>query len=849
MKGNNLVFKTEKKKKIKIKPSKEKEIKYLVSEDKKSPFGQKKKYTVGQKVWYILKIFIFTMIGLAVCGASVLGIIIYNWTKDMPELDLTLLSGSSQSTYIYDKYGNLVTKYSGFQNKEWADYDEFPQQLIDAITCIEDKRFFEHNGIDQKRFVGAIIGQLTGGDDYGGSTITQQLIKNVYLTSEITYKRKVQELFLALKLEKELSKEEILEAYLNIIYLGGSNYGMKAAALDYFGKDLKDLSIRECAMLAGLTQNPNGYSPRNNYDAGDMTPTNDRTDTVLYVMNSEGKITEEEYNKALLEEVKLVKVEKDSELYPYPQYIEYVLDEVAEEMLKAEGGEITDMNIAYKKYSLRYGGYKIYTNLDTKIQEQLQTSASEFDFYPDTEDGNGCEVSAVVMDHAKGEIVAMIGSKDEPEAFETYNRAVYSTQPVASTLKPIAIYAPAIEKGLGTGTPILDYKIPISGYDDQADGYPGGECSTYPLTMRKTLELSHNIPAARLLMNNVGMSTSVDYLLQLGISKNHITEDALGIALGTSGITTLEMTGAYSALANKGTYIQPHAYSKVINRKDEVVLDASETVKTRKVFSEETAYMTTDMLISQVDNMDGQTAKIPDMETAGKTGTHEDKCILFAGYTHYYTSVLRISSDSYSSLYGATGSKQAAMLWKNYMEPIHKDLKNEEIIPYDSINVKEVLVCTISGQLATDCCKEMGHSKIEMYKSGTEPTDKCTMHLAVCKKTEKLASDRCYRDNMVKYITFIPEGSYLSEVPSSLLYSSIEGCTFTHPEGYCDSSHWEEEKKEDIEQDEPPTEPPVQEEIEVPNESPSALPEENDNTDDTDVNTDVSEPGNEVSHD
>ena len=866
-KKNNLVFDSNNKKTAKIKKSTidKNTLQYSKPEKKKKKVNiektksiksqnkhQKPKLTKKERLIYNVKVVLISMIGLFLSGAVIFGIIIANWMSDLPELDTSLLTQVSQSSLIYDKNGELVTTYSSYENREWASIDEVPENLKNAILAIEDHDFYNHNGIYFKRLAGAILGQITGANDYGGSTITQQLIKNVYLSSEVTYKRKAQEIVLALKLEKEMTKDEILEAYMNIIYLGGSNYGIKAAAKDYFGKSLDELTLRECAIIAGLAKNPNGYNPRKNMQKGDMTPTNERADNVLWAMHEQGKITDEEYNNALVEEVEVKESSPYSEMYPYAHFVEYVLDEVAEDLLVQEGKEATNENITYKKYAIRNGGYKIYTTLDVNAQNILQEEASTFTMYPETEDGNGTQVSAVIIDQHTGEITAMIGSKDEPTALETFNRAVDSTQPIGSIMKPIAIFAPSIEKGLSPASVVADYQSPIQGYDIN-NSYPGGTCSNSPSTMRLAVQNSHNIPAARFLMDYVGIETASDYLVRMGVNESHISKTGSGIALGTSDATTLEITGAFATLANDGTYIEPHSYRKVLNRKDEEVL-SSDTKVSRQVFKESTAWMTTDMLISEVESGSGTRAKINGITTAGKTGTHEDKCITFAGYTGYYTSVIRISSDSYSSMYNASGGNQTARLWHNYMTRIHEGLEDKQIQAKsaEELNIKQYTVCNISGNLATNACVEAGHAITDYFLEGTQPKDYCDMHIKICPYNDCLASDGCPYATVATYIS--PD-NYLYDIDHNILENSLETVVFDlrfedcwhtsyipepNPEPIApeepETSEESEIPSEEIPSEEippeeiPPEEIPPEEIPDEPSENPGETPEETDET-------------------
>ncbi len=747
--------------------------------------------TPKEKAKRVIIITICSFLGIFLSGVIILSMIIGNWLTDLPELDLSLLTDVSQTSLIYDKNKTLITSYSSYENREWANYEEIPKDLINAFVSVEDKRFFKHHGVDAKRFTGAILGQLTGQDDYGGSTITQQLIKNVYLTSEVTYKRKAQEIALAFNLERKLPKKKILEAYMNIIYLGGSNYGVKAAAKSYFNKDLDSLTTRECAMIAGLAQNPNGYNPKANFIEGDMSRTNKRTDTVLYAMYINEKLTREEYDAAMKEEVNIFTEDTIHEMYPYAHYVEYVLEEVAADLLEQEGKEVTPENLTYKKYAIRNGGYKIYTSLDPYIQETLQSTAANFDNYPKTVDGEGSNTSAVIMDHHTGEIVAMIGDKKEPIAQETFNKAVDSTQPVGSIMKPLGIFAPAIEKGASPASVVADYKTPIIGYD-ASNGYPGGVSNNYPMTMREALKISHNIPAARFLIDNVGLDTSINYLMQMGINKNHIEHNSAGIALGTSGITTLEATGAYATIANGGLYIEPHAYTIVLDKYDNPILDSKETKTQRRVFKESTAWLTADMMVDEATTGGGHRAKIKGITTAGKTGTHEDKCITFAGFTGYYTSVIRISSDNYSSMYKASGGRQTAILWNQYMSKIHEGLEDKPVQDKsaEDLGLIKVDVCNVSGKLATSACKHAGHSKPDYFVPGTEPISECDMHFAICSVTGKFASQGCWDSSSIKVITYVDSNNYLAGIDRNLLNRTLENYIDAKPRGYCDMDHF-----------------------------------------------------------
>ena len=693
-------------------------------EPEPAPVPEKKKKKKKKGKHRVLKaILAVFLLMFAIGGAAVGGYIMKN-LEDVPELDLYQLRDYSMATQLYDINGNFVAEYQANENVDWAYIDEVPQHLKDAFISIEDKRFYKHHGLDLPRFLNAVWGQLTHTSSHGGSTITQQVIKNTYLTQEVTYKRKIQEIYLALKLERELDKDQILEVYMNTIFYGDSNYGIKVAAWDYFGKTLDELTLRECAILAGLAQSPNEYNPRLNMLKGDMGPTNYRANTVLYAMHENGVITDEEYEEALNDTLVVREATSKGELYQYPAYVEYAVEDVAKALLVKEGKELTDSAIAAKKALMRQAGYRITLGIDTNIQQILQDSVATFNGYPYARDGSMVEASAVVIDQHTGRVVAMVGSREVPTEPEVLNRATDSLQPVGSSMKPLAVYAPALEEGCYPGTTVMDIKEDIPGYGIDND-YPNGPVTGGAITMREALELSHNVAAARFMLEKVGVERSFEYLLQEGFDEAHLDHTPAGLALGAVSVTTLEMAGAYATLANGGIYIQPHAYVEVLDRNGNVLLSEDDVV-TRRVFAETTAWLITDMMHTNMIGGLGVEANLRTMTCAGKTGTHEDKTITFGGYTPYYTSFLRISSDSYTSMYKPSSYFQATHLWKYYMQPIHEGLEDRPIQEKtaEELGITKYWVCLNSGNLALNSCA--GHWEYAALTNA--PTEYCSHH-------------------------------------------------------------------------------------------------------------------------
>ena len=755
------------------------------------------KLTPKQKILYGLRIFFITLTVLIMSGAAVGFLILYSWTQDMPELDTSLLQESAQSSYIYDKDGNIIAKFSSSESRSWVSIEDIPQDLIDAFISIEDIRFYEHDGVDIKRFGSAVLGQFIGAS-HGGSTITQQLIKNAYLTNEVTYKRKIQEILLAFQLESKMTKDEIMESYLNIIYFGESNYGVKSAAEDYFGKSLDKLTLKECAMLAGLVKNPNGYDPRRNmYIRDDMTTTNDRTETVLYSMLNNGYITQKEYDNAIKEEFVIKENSAATSIYSYPHFVEYVIEDVVDDLIEKEGLEDNGTNRAILEWRIRSGGYKIYTTLDSKAQEILQSSAENFDGYPTIIDKDGNpknenpEVASVIMDQKNGYIVAMIGSREEPKSYKTLNRAVVNTMPVGSAIKPLSAFASAMEQGSGTGTIGYNYAFKIEGYDLHTD-YPRGSMGTQkPLTYRQALETSSNVIPAKIICQDLGYDLSKQYLMQMGISEDSIQANGSGLALGTSGIDMLEMTAAYATIANGGVYLEPKSYVKVVDRKDNIILESKDYQIEREVFSKSTAWLLTNALESVI-SYNRYVTGAEGITTAGKSGTHEDKCSVFAAYTGYYTSVLWIGSDSYSSFDSISGARHAGVLLSEYMTKIHKKegLTDKPILEYsmDEANVVECETCTISGDLASDLCREAGCASKEYYKEGTQPKLECKMHVVkeLCRTSNSICTDSCPSWARKEVIClFIPADNYLSKITRELVRGTFPEAIFEDEVSYC----------------------------------------------------------------
>ena len=735
---------------------------------------------------------------LAVAGALV-GIA-KAYVDTAPTLDLAALNAQDKTSFIYDSAGNLITDYKGTEDRIMVSIDEIPKTLQNAFIAVEDARFYQHNGVDLKRIVGALVTNFVTGSTQGGSTITQQLIKQTLLSSEQSYKRKLQKAYLAMELETRYTKDQILESYLNTIFLGGSYYGVKVAAYGYFGKELGELTLRECAMLAGMTRSPNYYNPRRNFYSknteGSMTAdiTNNRTDYVLRQMRENGMITSQEYEAALNRSTAnvLETSPASTDMYAYPHYVEYAISDVVDTFLDLNGLEDTSANRYAMENKLRTGGYSVYLYIDTEIQTIVEETLASWDSYPRLRDpsdnvfqsrnadGTYTEIeqpqaAACVYDYRTGELKAIVGGRYTPTTRKTLNRASDMTMPVGSSIKPLTVYAPAIDLGASPASIAYNMPVPIAGWKDSSgnDSWPqnyGGGGYKGPQSFRSALRNSYNTAAAQILMTYVGVSRATEYLHLMGIPDRNINSDPFGLALGSSGITPVQMAVAYGTIANKGVYQQPLSFSRILDSNGNVVVDMHQQQDRHQVFKPSTAYLVVDMLKEAVQSGTGTKAKISSQVVAGKTGTNSDsKGVFFAGMTGWYSASVWIGHDNYKALSSkATGGNAAAPLWQSFMEKIHKQkgLSSREIIdgtPED-YNLVRVTTCGVSGQLATDAC----YNDVSGYKTITDywyaesvPTAYCSMHksVSICTDSGLLASDYCPSSSVqTRGVVLIPKG-------------------------------------------------------------------------------------------
>ncbi|MBU3106392.1 transglycosylase domain-containing protein [Clostridium gasigenes] len=708
-----------------------------------------------------LIIFIVGILTVTVALGYVFAII-----KTSPELDVNAIANLSEQSILLDSSGNLIDNLPTEEIRTKIDIAAMPNNLKNAYISIEDERFYKHKGIDIKRILGAVyrdvINIVNGNKNlHGASTLTQQVIKNTVLTNEVSINRKVKEIYLALKLEKKLSKDQILSQYLNTIPLGGKVYGVEEAAKYYFDKSAKDLTLIESAYIAGITQAPSFYSAYNENNIADPVEYLDRTKTVLMKMRDLKFITLEEYNVAYAE-VNENKFVFSQTVVDYRLKYEWFVLPAVEQVKKdlKQKYKYTDDEVS--KLMLN-GGLKIHTTMDKKLQDSTQNILNERSNIANNDNGgvdafdaNGVPLlqsSAVVMDYRTGYVKALIGGRGTQPA-HSLNRASDALRPIASNTKPLTVYGPAIDTKIMTAaTPIDDSPLPTS----IANQYqPGWNPNNYDyklegfISSRDAITWSKNI-ASVITEHTIGLKTGLAYGEKLGIKYNAASASSIAaLALGEQnnaaddldGGNPLILASAFGTFGNNGNRSEPVFYTKVEDSTGKVLLESnSEQIP---VFSPQAAYIMYDILKGPVDKADGRFAKFSNtMPISGKTGTSDSTTDWwFSGLTPYYSASVWVGYDNKYKMNGY--SSAAGKLWAQIMAPAHEGLEVTEIEKPDGIVTASV--CKDSGKKPTNLCShDPRGSRVvtEMFIAGTEPTAVCDVHVTakVNKSNNKLASD------------------------------------------------------------------------------------------------------------
>ena len=657
----------------------------------------------------ILKIFFLALL-LVVLIAAVAGSVVFaKFLKEAPSVEDVEVIPDLPSI-VYDVNGKEFTKFM-MENREWVPIEEMPDNLINAVVAIEDHTFYTHNGINLYRIAGALWANIRNREiSQGGSTITVQLAKNAFLTQEQTLKRKIFEVLYAFQLERRYTKDEILELYLNYIYYGENYYGVQVGSMKYLGKDVRDLSLSECAFIAGILQNVGMHNPYYHLDSAIA-----RRNAVLNSMVQHGYISKEEADIAKEEEIIIV------EKAPAPEqtgtYFRYM---VRDYLLKKHGSE-----------ALYGGGLQIYTTIDINLQKAAETA-----LFAELPVGRTTEVNGITMEYPQGALVsidvetgqirALIGGRGNDE----FNRAINATRTPGSSFKPF-VYTAAMERGFSPASMVEDKYINFGGWAPK--NYNGRFIGWIPL--RTAMEQSTNSVAVQVAAE-VGVNNVISYAKKMGIStlveSGYPNDTNLSTALGgiTKGVIPLEIASAYGVLANKGVKTTPYFIIEVKDRYGKVL--ESNGPKKSAVLSSVTSYLVTSMMQNVITgpNGTGRSANIG-VPAAGKTGTADKNTdVWFVGFTTKLVTAVWMGEDtlrgmSYGGSVATIGSGRPARVWAAYMRVANTYYKGESfVVP---AGVTQATICKSSGLLSSDACPATS-LLTDVFNAKHVPTSHCTMH-------------------------------------------------------------------------------------------------------------------------
>ncbi|MDR0935980.1 MAG: transglycosylase domain-containing protein [Oscillospiraceae bacterium] len=691
----------------------------------------------------------------------VFAVYIKGLVEDNVNVELSDYTTVNQTSVIYywdedlDRYMELEKLY-GTENRVWVPYKDIPVNLEKAAVAIEDKRFYKHHGVDWWRTTAAFGSMFVrNANNFGGSTITQQLIKNATGNNQNTVKRKLTEIFSALDFEKEYSKEAIIENYLNIIPLGENCRGVGAAALTYFGKPVSELSLAECASLVGITNNPSMYDPYISEKTREANKT--RQLIILFEMFDQGYISEASYLEAkeqplvfqrgdlseLNEERKYWENEAEAaaalkgKTHYFSWFTDAVIEQVISDVMERQG----KTRSAATNY-LYNGGLRIYTTLDPKIQAEIDevflddTFLTPYDKSPE----HNLQASMVIIDPYTGEVKGLGGYMGEKTANRIWNGATQQLKAPGSSLKPLAVYAPAIDLGYIRPWTLYNDASPDSGETTligKPDWHVTNDDFHYSglINLRYGIQESKNTVAAQTLDKltpqvSFNFLTEKLHLTSLVTARNGLSDiDYSPLALGqlTDGASVLEMAAAYAIFDNKGVYTKPRFYTHIENSTGEIVIDNSP--RSNIAISENTAYYMTDLLQNAVKQGTGYGAGVTNMPTAGKTGSSGSwKDRWFSGYTPYYVASVwtgyKVGDQKLS------GSNPAIKIFRTVMDGIHENLETKDF--EKPANLREVTICEDTGLLATDACASDirgGHTMTLWLPQAEVPTKTCDVHV------------------------------------------------------------------------------------------------------------------------
>lgn len=668
------------------------------------------------------------------------------------------------------------TLYLNSENRIWTDLEDIPKYLQKAAIAIEDKRFEKHHGVDWKGTTRAIVYTLFGKNVQGGSTITQQLVKNVTGDNEVTVKRKITEIYRALELEKRYEKDEILEAYLNEVFFGQSCYGVVTASRMYFNKDVSDLTLAECASLMGITNNPSMYDPT--LSSWTRENNRERQLTILGAMLEQEKISQEEYDEAKAEDIVFsngftisgkyvgsdgTATDQEPEEPPaddtespadeeeptikgrYSWFTEAMIGDVADALVEKYGitDKVRDNGTTYTAYEQAWDmvhgkGYKIYTTQNPKYQKIAEDVCYDLSNIPYTSSYTNSageqvedqlQIALTIVDPTNGYVVAMIGGAGEKQADRVWNWAVNARQ-CGSAIKPLSTYAPALDDGTINGASVIDdYPMLLNG-----DVWPRNDNWRYQGLMPLHFALRQSLNTCAVRTNLAyGVTNSYDFLVnKLGFENLTYTDSQQvgNMALGgfEKGVTTEEMAAGFATFVNEGVYTKPRTFVRVEDANGNVILEneAQSTVAMKNT----TAALMNSLLQEASLQGTGYQAQFPGMHIAGKTGsTNSNKDRYFAGYTPYYSCAVWAGYEHNQRI--VASGNPCAVIFQKVMKAIHEDLPDKDF--FSCAGLTSVAVCADSGMLASEnCALDVRGSRVytALVAADNAPTSVCTMHTA-----------------------------------------------------------------------------------------------------------------------
>jgi len=829
-KGKRIEQKNTKKsrRKTQIAKENEKEIK----KGKKIKFKDK-----HPKAALVMKILIILFLIVAVIGAGIFIGAIYGAFGDEFKITVEELVEPASNSIIYDIEGNVIAELNGDENRKNITLAEMSPYLANAYVAIEDERFEKHNGVDILRTGKAIVTFVMNGgsSSFGGSTITQQLVKNITQDKEdegmAGVTRKLKEWAKAYQIERLISKQQILELYLNTIFVGGNNHGVETGAYYYFNKSARDLTLVECAFLAGINSGPNYYNPYGTKSYGEdeqkTNKINNKVKTVVNKMLELGYISQEECDSAIKEVnekgITFTQGEKNTN---YSYHTDALLNELIEDLMKEK-----NFSKAAAQNYLETKGLSIYSTENPEIQAAAQDAMDNAKRVKSQEnvDENGdavlSQAAIVIIDHKTGYVLGCVGGLGDKTS-RGLNRATQSPRQPGSTIKPISDVIPGLEEGIITASTLYNDSYTLFPIEGVEKPYDPKNHNRYRgiVSVRQAIETSQNIPFVKI-SAELTPEKGIEYLEKMGVSTlDHAKDKLAAVSIGglTNGISTLEMAAAYATIANDGIYIEPTFYTKVLDADKNVILESKQ--ESRRAYSETTAYIAKDILTEPVVGSQGTAKKcaIKGIDVAAKTGTSNgDKDRWLCGFTNYYTAAVWFGYDDPEQVI-VSGLSPATLIWADAMSNIHDGLETSKF--KSPSNIITATICKESGKLASDTCTK---TYTEIFARGTIPQS-CEGHqkYEICEETGLLANEYCENTKKI-------QKTYLVEKEKLDLWSTPSNKKETLiPDTYCDVHQEPEEPEapEELEQPEQQPEEPEENPSTGENDDASEIPNEGENT-------------------